>query len=170
MLDFFNQSDKNMHEFRNIWSPLLAQAETNMPQNIPMLEKRYARFFIQEWLNLYLSAPDSGKVGLAVFAYRVDIHRYAAGMLIDSNPENRILGIRILGYMRDESTWPILVGLLKHPDREVAVASLGALFQVNERRAREELQTLLAGSASFHPENVRSHLLPILGDNFNFDW
>lgn len=141
MFRIFRSPSQLKQLFKETWPIIMEQAKVSLPPELPKLERRNAKWFIDDWNRQYESATDEEKIGLAVLAYRVDIHRYAAGMLIEGKKETRMAGIRILGYMRDESAWAILKErLLQHPDPDLSLASLNALFQINERRAREELE------------------------------
>jgi hypothetical protein len=139
MLNFFRNNSKRHQEFLDLWQPVLDQAKRQMPEQLPCLSKKDVRYFIDAWNAAYEAANDDEKVGLAVLAYRVDIHRYAAGMLIDRKTERRLGGIKILGYMSDESAWPVLLTLANSDDPDVSLTALRSLVQINIGRTIAEL-------------------------------
>ena len=139
MVSFFSKNDKELDQFLERWRPLMEQAMTSMPAELPQLPKSYVRFVINEWNRLYEVSGPEARVGLAVFACRLNIHRYAVGMLIDRKPEVRLAGVKILGYVGDESNWAVLASLARQKHQEVAFAALAALVRINGRRAVEEL-------------------------------
>ncbi len=135
----FKSKEKKRQDCLALWQPIMCAAQNAMPKNLPTLDKSHARTFIEEWNRLYEQSDESEKIGLAVLAYRVQIHRYAAAMLIDRKSDIRLSGIRILGYMRDETSWPILIRLLQHQDEATSATAMKALHQINERRLQDEL-------------------------------
>ena len=166
MFNLFRSSKQPKELFLSTWRPIMHQAMAKMPEILPELPRKNAKLFIDEWNLLYENANENDKIGLAVLAYRVDIHRYAAAMLIDGDSNIRLSGIRLLGYMRDETAWNILAGLLNHDDKTVALTSLVALFQINERRARDELSELIISRDDWSREFVLKLLEPICNTDF----
>ena len=166
MFNLFRPNKQPKEQFLSTWRPIMQQAMSKMPEKLPELPRKHARLFIDEWNLLYENANENDKIGLAVLAYRVDIHRYAAAMLIDGDSSIRLSGIRLLGYMRDETAWKILAGLLNHTDKTVALTALVALFQINERRARDELSELIISRDDWSKEFVLKLLEPICNTDF----
>ncbi|MDH5219075.1 MAG: HEAT repeat domain-containing protein [Gammaproteobacteria bacterium] len=166
MFNLFRSNKQPKEQFLSTWRPIMHQAMTKMPEKLPELARKNAKLFIDEWNLLYENANENDKIGLAVLAYRVDIHRYAAAMLIDGDSNIRLSGIRLLGYMRDETAWKILAGLLNHTDKTVALTALVSLFQINERRARDELSELIVSRDDWSREFVLKLLEPICNTDF----
>ncbi|MDH5300165.1 MAG: HEAT repeat domain-containing protein [Gammaproteobacteria bacterium] len=144
MLDLF-RPQKVQTECEATWRPLIEKAKTTLPNPIPALKKSHAKYFIEIWNQAFASATPEERIGLAVLAYRVEVHRYAAGMLIHSSDNTRHEGIRILGYMGDETVWSLLSKLASHEEQITSQMALTALLQINEGRARREF-----------PEQIRS--------------
>ena len=166
MFNLFRSGKQPKDQFLSTWRPIMQQAMSKMPEKLPDLPRKHARLFIDEWNLQYENADQNEKIGLAVLAYRVDIHRYASAMLIDGNSNIRLSGIRLLGYMRDESAWKILAGLLNHADKTVALTALVALFQINERRAKDELSELIISRDDWSKEFVLKLLEPVCNTDF----
>jgi len=143
MLEMF-LSHKADADCRKLWSPLIEQAKQCMPASLPVLKKSHAKFFIRLWNTAFEQGTHDERIGLAVLAYRVEIHRYAAGMLIHSRHQTRLDGIRILGHMGDESVWHLLARLAAQSDAETTHAAIQALRQINEGRARLEFAHLVS--------------------------
>ena len=53
-----------------------------------MIHKKDVWYFIEEWNKLYERASEEERTGLTVLAHQLEIHRYAAGMLINSKSGN----------------------------------------------------------------------------------
>lgn len=141
-------------EFLELWQPLFEQAKTSMPQHLPVLPKALRRMFIDQWNKTYESADDAGKTGLAVLAYRLDIHRFATGMLLHRRADVRLAGVKILGYMRDETAWPLLTALLTQRNPQVSLAAFAALFSINSRRAIDDLAPIIFQRTDWPGENI----------------
>lgn len=139
----FNRANKKQEIFLDNWKPILTQAMTSSPQKVPRLTRPDAKFFIDEWNRLYETANKENKTALAVFAYRLEIHRYAAGMLIDHRLNVRLSGIKILGNMGDESAWTLLSALIKHSQSDISFAAFKALTKINSRRWLDEFLELM---------------------------
>ncbi len=124
----------------SLWSPILSRAKVHILQEkeLPTLNKKDIWFFIEEWNHQYEHSNTQEKTGLSVLAYQLDIHRYAAGMLINSKYNIRLSGIVLLGYMGDESAWPLLVSLRKNTDTEISQAAFVAMKKINAGRAIDE--------------------------------
>lgn len=166
MFSFLKSKKLSQDDFLATWRPIMQRAKTNMPEELPELPRKLAKVFIEEWNSQYENANENEKIGLAVLAYRVDIHRYAAGMLIDSDSGIRLSGIRILGYMRDESSWQILKALLAHTDKTVALTAMVSLFQINERRAKDELSEDISKRQDWTKEYISQLLEPVCDTQF----
>jgi len=124
----------------NLWRPVLARAKIHIlnEKELPALNKKDIWFFIEEWNQQYEQSNEQEKTGLSVLAYQLNIHRYAAGMLINSKYDIRLSGIILLGYMGDESAWPLLKSLTKNIEAEIAQAAFLAMKQINTGRAINE--------------------------------
>ena len=166
VFSFLKSRKQPKEKVLSLWRPIMLQAMSKMPDKLPELPRKNAKTFIDEWNQLYENANENEKIGLAVLAYRAEIHRYASAMLIDANSSIRLSGIRILGYMRDESAWQILTGLLAHPDKTVALTALVALFQINERRAADELADQISKREDWSKEYVSKLLAPYCNTDF----
>ncbi len=143
MSSLFSRKSRKQEHFLDNWKPILIKAMKSSPQEIPNLARPEAKFFIDEWNRLYENANKENKTGLAVFAYRLDIHKYAAGMLIDHRLNVRLSGINILGNMGDESAWPLLSALIKHSQASVSFAAFKAMIKINSRRLLDEFLELV---------------------------
>jgi hypothetical protein len=166
VFNIFKLNKQTNDKFLSVWQPIMQRAKAKMPEQLPDLPRKFARVFIEEWNTQYENSDENEKIGLAVLAYRVDIHRYAAGMLIDSDSGIRLSGIRILGYMRDESSWPVLTALLGHSDKTVAMTAMVSLFQINERRAKDELSEEITSRPDWTKEYISQLLEPVCDTEF----
>lgn len=170
MFGLFRNASKSKQAFIDTWHPLMEEAKGVLPASIPVLQRHEARWFIEDWNDRYENASESEQIGLAVLAYRVDIHRYAAGMLIEGKKETRLAGVRLLGYMRDESAWQLLKErLLLHPDPELSFTALHSLFQINERRAKDEFASKIPTRKDWPQERLKSVLQTYLPENSSSD-
>ena len=141
MISFFTKYKKA--KFAVIWQPLIHQAQTQLllETQLPALKRKDIWLFIDEWNRQYEQSNNSEKSGLAVLAYRLDIHRYAAGMLINGKPNIRLSGIMLLGYMGDETAWPLLKSLINDAEIEIAQAAFEAMKRINHGRAICEVES-----------------------------
>lgn len=139
MLNFFRSGHKQKQQVLDTWQPVFDSARHQLVKPPGPLSRQAVRLLIQQWLDNYEHAQTEEKIGLAVLAYRLDIHRYALGMLIEDE-DNCLIGIRILGYLGEEAAWPTLRAIALGDDPELAHAARRALEQINQGRARAEFQ------------------------------
>jgi len=139
MFNFFNANRKK--QFLSIWKPVLLKAKTQIfhKNELPEISKKDIWFLIEEWNQLYEQSNEEEKTGLSVLAYQLEIHRYAAAMLIDGKSNIQISGIVLLGYMGDESAWPLLKSLMKKTESGISQAARLAMQRINEGRAKVEI-------------------------------
>lgn len=143
MLEFFKKKKQKQHDSLGEWLNLIQVAKTRLPDKMPELKASDAIMFIEEWNRQYECASEEEKIGLAVLAYQIHINQYATGMLIEGKEAVRLNGIKLLGYMRDESSWRIMSSLVKHDNTNVSFAAFKSSLQINERRACDEFMSIV---------------------------
>jgi len=159
MLDIFIGKEKKRAAFLTQWRPIIESSKTAIPNNLPSLPKNKALFFIEEWNSQHSAASENEKIGLAVLANQVEIHLYAKGMLIDGKETVRLMGIQLLGHMRDETLWPILCSLASQNENSIiSRAAYEALFKINSRRAFDEVMLTLIRRTDWPLEEVLNTL------------
>jgi len=138
MINLFSTNRKK--QFMSLWSPVLSRAKCHIlhEKELPALSKKDVWFFIEEWNKHYEQSSKREKTGLSVLAYQLNIHRYAAGMLINSKYDVQLSGIVLLGYMGDESAWPLLKSLSQNTETEISQAAFLAMKQINIGRVIDE--------------------------------
>jgi hypothetical protein len=141
-------------EIANTWQPILKQASHSMPPSLPDIAAEQRGQVIELWRQQYQQATAEQRVGLAVFAYQLGVHEYALKMLAEEDYQKRLSGVRLLGYMRDESVWPQINELAHHEDTEISLTAFAAMTSINEGRAIEDCLDLIASRASWPIERV----------------
>ena len=148
MISFFAKQKKA--KFAKIWQPLIHKAKTQLllENELPHIKKRDVWLFIEEWNVQYEQSNAEEKTGLAVLAYRLNIHRYAAAMLINGKSNIRLSGVVLLGHMGDESAWPLLKSLINDNQQKIAQAAFTALKQINSGRVVREAESTVNTSTN----------------------
>ena len=151
-------------KIRQEWHPILTLAGQTMPQSMPILDDNNRAQVIELWAQAYQQANPQERVGLAVFAYMLDTHEHALRLLADSDYQQRLKGVKILGYMRDESVWPQISELARNDDTEISLTAFAAMTSINEGRAVEECLDLIASRESWPIERIKGILEEALGE------
>ena len=154
MLDIFLGKERKRTLFLGTWRPIIDSSKVSMPSNLSPLEKSDALFFIEEWNTQHSQANEQQKIGLSVLASQLEIYRYAKGMLVDSKETVRLMGIQLLGNLRDETLWKLLYAIANQNNQNTSIMALEAMFKINSRRAFDELMLTLIKHTNWPLEEV----------------
>lgn len=131
---------------RRLWEPVLADAATEVPVELPMLAHRDAIAFLQLWNYVQELLLEDARVRLAEVARRVGADRLARKLLTAARSSDRIVAITAIGHLRDDASWPDLANIALadgSPIRSLAAAR--SLFRIDPVRAAALLIPRIAG-------------------------
>lgn len=114
------------------WMPVMAAAIAGEePSVVPTLLRRERLHFLRLWIHLQASVRGEAGESLNQMAFDVNVAEVARSYLRRRNRALQLLGILGVGYLRDKSAWPILVGFMYSTDSTKSIQSLWAMMNID---------------------------------------
>ena len=125
------------HRFDRTWQPVLIRAaldEDGVPA-LPTLRPGDDWRLIKLWVRFQSSLKGSARERLRELGLQLQCQHRARPLLNSPHRSEQIFGILCLGYLRDDSAWPLLVSRLDDVRNSVFIYVAWALLQLSPERA-----------------------------------
>ena len=143
-----------------IWRPLLTRitiGDEEAPA-LPALPARHLPYVMEEWNALQEAVRGQTVSRLHEIALKLGLDVAARRIMSSRQIGRRILAIRTLGHLRDESSWSILQEPLASANALVSFYAAAALVQIDAQRAMPGIMLQIAERESW-PGEAMARLL-----------
>ena len=142
------------------WRPILTRItlEDEAIPTVPPLPARHLPYLMEEWNALQDAVRGDATVRLNEVAQILQFDVAARRLMHSRQIGRRILAIRTLGHLRDESSWRSLQEPLASPNALVSFYAAAALVQIDAQRAMPGIMLQLAERESW-PGEAMARLL-----------
>jgi len=132
------------------WRPILSIALSGDIPKLPVLARHEQLAFMELWLHLQASVQGDGTMVLNDVAIQLGVDDMARSLLLRGGPRRRLLGIFVLGYLRDKQAWPSLLPLTALNNGNTSLRAFWALLQINGTIAMPLLLPLMLERDDWH--------------------
>ena len=125
---------KREERIEHVWLPILVADSADVPNDLPLLEKRDLIPFLTLWNQLQESFTGDITQRLNDVARRAGVDAKARRMLERRSLPHRLLAVSTLGHLGDRSdldSWNALVRLTAHRDGLLSLAAARALTRID---------------------------------------
>ncbi len=145
--------------FADRWRPLLYEAALGDAPSLPPLEPADEKDFLLLWSQLQDGLRGAtSRAGLNRVAHAVDAHRAALRALQRGAPRDRLLALRILGYLGEAEDLARVLPFLDHRSPPMSLAAARALVHIDPARATPEIWRHLQARADWPVAQVAAVL------------
>jgi hypothetical protein len=148
------------------WRPILSIALSGTVPKMPVLARHEQIAFLELWLHLQASVQGDGTKVLNDIAIQLGVDDIARRLLLRGGPQYRLLGIFVLGYLRDRQAWPSLLPLTALNNGNTSLRAFWALLQINGTIAMPLLLPLMLERDDWHIVDL-AHVLHQERQNFS---
>ena len=127
----WNREESRKRSSDQKWRPILSIALSGTVPKMPVLARHEQVPFLELWLHLQASVQGDGTKALNDVAIQLGVDDIARRFLLRGGPQRRLLGIFVLGYLRDSQAWPSLLPLTALNDGNTSLRAGWALLQIN---------------------------------------
>lgn len=126
------------------WTPLLAECAERVPETLPSVRFVDAVAFLALWVRAQESLRGEAQARLVEAAKRAGARPLARRLIRRGKPPGDLLGMIVLGHLRDEGVAPTLEPLLAEGSSVASLVAAQALLRIAPERA---LPRILATAA-----------------------
>jgi HEAT repeat protein len=118
------------------WRAVLLQAAADgCVTQAPLLRSSHRAAFLVLWVRMQDSLRGSARDGLNRLAEHLDVPPVARRWVRWGGAAHRMLGLSVLGHLRQADDWPLIERWLNDPRSFVSLAAARALLQLDAQRA-----------------------------------
>jgi hypothetical protein len=122
------------------WRPILNAALAGIPAtSLPVLARREEIDFLKLWLHLYTSLRGDSRAALDAIATELHCARISHRLLASGNRAQQLVGILVLGHLKDKSAYDRLQRSANDPARLVSRHATWALVQIDPVQAAQRM-------------------------------
>lgn len=138
------RSSREESDFLSIWRPLLLSSlHSSVPAVLPTLDVGHRLYFLKLWNDLMRAAPNQAAVNLTVIAYAIGCDQFSRRFLRLGDRVECLLATLVLGQLRDQAAWDLLVTQTLSSDSITSIHAFQALVQIDAEAAAQQLTPLL---------------------------
>ncbi|QSX79044.1 HEAT repeat domain-containing protein [Agrilutibacter solisilvae] len=127
--------ERNRERAAMQWRRILLDHAEGLPSTIPALVPRDLAGFIEAWNSAHQSVSDPSNPGLQRVAREVGLDRYLYAAIDHGHPDERVMAIVALGFLRGRAHFERLAGYLNDRSTLVSLSAARALMQIDPGRA-----------------------------------
>jgi HEAT repeats len=141
---YFGLKLKKAVNFRKLWEPIIIESLDKIPDSLPLIKETDEFIFLILWNYLQEILLEESKVNLLILARRVNLLFISRKFLKRSSIKGKMLAINTLGWLKDEESWDVLVGLINHRETIFSLSVARALVRINSQKSVPVILRLIA--------------------------
>lgn len=140
--------EHDLERLRQRWWPIIGRAAISDgvvdAKELAILKRGSKVKLLREWCRFRAVVSGSSSSSLELLAENIGLSKIARRLLRGRSVSKKLLGIRALGYLRDEEQWDEIESLLEHPNITICVTAAEALVHIDASSAVELIIPLVA--------------------------
>jgi hypothetical protein len=127
----FNKKEKREEAFTKKWRPILLENLYRLPENIESISPKDSNAFLLLWNNLQSILKGPEKEQLNQLARSLKMDQAAYKLLFSRKRSQQLLGIIVMGNLKQESSWQKLSEFSKMENITLAMSALQSMAKIN---------------------------------------